>query len=220
MSKRRIKIEGFSLIEVLISMKRAGLKEKKTSLPRQGMTLVETLVGLVIMSMFVASVLSFYAKGQQGFFQGNVRSDVLEKVRYSLVLIGRDASLANSAARKFESTWASTSVLILNLPCLDANGDVREDTPQTDCVVYSVTNNRLVRSCTTWPQSYREGGDKVLADQIAGLHITYYDAADNILTDFTQATSVRVEVIASTNVGSRNFQQALSSRLTLRNKLK
>lgn len=201
-------------------MKRIGKKGKKTSIPRQGMTLVEVLVGLVIMSMLLASLLSFYAKGQQDFFQGNVRSDVLDKARYPLSWIGRDVNVAQLVDGQDHGYFASGSVLILDLPCLDANGYVKSDIIQYDAVIYSVANNRLTRHC--YPdsgQSYRQAGDRVLADNVAGLAITYYDANDNILTSgYTQATAVKVEVTVSTNVGSRNFRQALSSRFTLRNK--
>lgn len=185
----------------------------------QGMTLIETLIGLVIMSMLLASLLSFFAKGQQDFFQGNVRSDVLDKARYPLSWIGRDVNVAQLVDWKHAEIWASGTVLILELPCLDVNGYVINDINQADHIVYSVANNRLTRYCTPHPSSYRQAGDKVLADNVAGLAITYYDANENVLTSgYTAAVAVKAEVTVSTDVGSRNFRQALSSRFTLRNK--
>jgi Tfp pilus assembly protein PilV len=183
------------------------------------MTLIEALIGLVIMSILLASLLSFFAKGQRDFFRGNVRSDVLDKARYPLSWIGRDVNVAQLVDWKHEEIWASGAVLILQLPCLDVNGYVINDIHQWDHIVYSVTNNRLTRHCHPHPSSYRQAGDKVLADNVAGLAITYYDATENILTSgYTAAVAVKAEVTVSTNVGSRNFRQALSSRFTLRNK--
>ena len=186
---------------------------------RRGMTLVEVLVGMVIVSALLASLLSFYAKGQQQFFQGNVRSDVLDKVRYPLSWISRDVTVAQLVDWKHEDIWASGAVLILELPCLDVNGDAINDINQSDAVVYSLTNNRLTRHCHTHPASYRQAGDRVLADHVAGLAVTYYDDNENVLTSsYTQAAAVKVEVTVSVDIGSRNFRQALSSRFTLRNK--
>jgi len=201
-------------------MHRLAKKPIKTGRPRRGMTLIEALIGLVIMSMLLASLLSFFAKGQKDFFQSNVRSDVLDKARYPLSWIGRDVKVAQLVDSNHSGTWASATVLILELPCLDVNGYVINDITQSDAVVYSVTNNRLTRHCEPLAgQSYRQAGDRVLADNVAGLAITYYDANENVLTSgYTQATAVKVEVTVSTNVGSRNFRQALSSRFTLRNK--
>jgi hypothetical protein len=174
----------------------------------------------VIMTLLIASLLSFYAKGQQDFLQSNVRSDVLDKARYPLSWIGRDSNVARLVAFNSHGSFTSGSVLILNLPCLDINGYVRTDNNQYDDIIYSVANNRLTRYC--YPnngQSYREGETKVLADNVAGLSITYYDANDNVLTSgYTAAAAVKVAVTVSVNVGSRNFRQALSSRFTLRNK--
>jgi len=202
-----------------IATPRIAEKRIKTGRPRPGMTLIEALIGLVIMSILLASLLSFFAKGQKDFFQGSVRSDVLDKARYPLSWIGRDVNVAQLVDWKHSEIWASATVLILELPCLDASGYVINDINQSDHVIYSVTNNRLTRHCEIHPSSYRQAGDKVLADNVAGLAITYYDANENVLTSgYTAAVAVKAEVTISTNVGSRNFRQALSSRYTLRNK--
>ena len=201
-------------------MHKIAHKRMTTGRPRRGMTLIEVLIGLVIMSMLMAALLSFFAKGQQDFFRGNVRSDVLDKARYPLGWIGRDANVAGKIGHNSQGYFTSSSVLILCLPCLDANGYVLTDDNQYDDVIYRVANNRLTRDC--YPnigQTYREGGTKVLADNVAGLVLTYYDADNNVLTSgYTAAVAVKAEVTVSTNVGSRNFRQALSSRFTLRNK--
>ena len=201
-------------------MHKIAHKRMTTGRPRRGMSLIEVLIGLVIMSMLMAALLSFFAKGQQDFFRGNVRSDVLDKARYPLGWIGRDANVARLIGLNSHGSFTSSSVLIICLPCLDANGYVITDTGQYDDVIYSVANNRLTRVC--YPnigQTYREGGTKVLADNVAGLVLTYYDSDNNVLTSgYTAAVAVKAEVTVSTNVGSRNFRQALSSRFTLRNK--
>lgn len=186
---------------------------------RRGMTLIEALIGLVIMSMLIAGLLSFYAKGQQDFFNGNVRSDVLDKARYPLSWIGRDANVSFGIRNNHETWMASSTVLVLKLPALDASGYVINDIAQYDDIVYYVSDHRLIRHCHPWPQSFRQGGDKILADNVAGLAVIYYDADENVLTSgYTAATAVKAEVTISTTVGSRNFRQPLSSRFTLRNK--
>jgi len=183
------------------------------------MTLIEVLVGLVIVSVLLGALLSFFAKGQQDFFNGSVRSDTLDKARYPVSWIGRDANVAFGIRNNHETWITSSSVLVLKLPALDASGYVINDAAQYDDIVYYVSDHRLIRHCHPWPQSYRPGGNKVLADNVAGLVITYYDANENVLTSsYSQAAAVKAEVTVSTNVGSRNFRQPLSSRFTLRNK--
>ena len=200
-------------------MKRINKKRTKSGFHRQGMTLIEALIGLVIMSILLASLLSFFAKGQRDFFQGSVRSDILDKARYPLSWIGRDVNVAFNVQTKHETQWTSGAILVLKLPTLDANGYVMSDNNQYDDIVYYVSNNRLIRHCHPWPNSYRQGGDKTLADNVAGLVLTYYDANETVLTSgYTAAAAVKAEVTVSTNVGSRNFRQPLSSRFTLRNK--
>lgn len=194
-------------------------KRTKTGSSRQGLTLVEVLVGLVIMSMLLVFLLSFYAKGQRDFFQGNVRSDVMDKARYPLSWIGRDVNAAMAVNSNHESYDTSSTVLVLKLHTLDASGNLIDDSSQYDDIVYSVSNNRLTRHCHPNSASFRQAGDRVLADNAAGLAITYYDADENVLTsNYTQAAAVKVEVTVSVNVGSRNFRQASGSRFTLRNK--
>jgi len=185
----------------------------------RGMSLVEVLISLVIVSTLIVSLLSFYVKGQQDFFRGTLRSDVLEKARYPLSWIGRDVKAAQMVDWKHEDIWASGSVLILKLPCLDINGNMIDDAGQSDAVVYSVINDRLTRHCHPHASSSRQSGDRILADHVAGLAVTYYDPDENVLASgFTQAAAVKAEVIISVNSGSRNFRQAMSSRFTLRNK--
>ena len=173
------------------------------------MTLVEVLVGLVIVSILLGALLSFFAKGQQDFFKGNVRSDVLDKARYPLSWIGRDANVAKKVAHNSHGYFSSGSVHIMELPCLDAAGNVRSDINQSDDIIYEVTGHRLIRHC--YPnigQSYREASTKTLADNVAGLVMIYYDADENVLTSgFTAAAAIKVEVTISTDVGSRNFRQ-------------
>jgi len=185
----------------------------------RGISLIEILISLVIITTLVASLLSFYAKGQQDFFRGNLRSEVLEKSRYPLSWIGRDVKSALLVDGSHDGLATSGSVLILKLPCLDVNGNILGDASQSDAVVYAVVNNRLTRHCHPHPSSFRQAGDRVLADQVAGLAVTYYGPDENVLASgFTQAASVKTEVTVSVNSGSRNFRQAMSSRFTLRNK--
>jgi len=193
---------------------------KRKTNGRAGMTLIEVLISLVIMSILLAALLSLFSKGQRDFFSGSVRADVLEKARTPMSWIGRDANAAHTVGRNARGYFSSSTVLILSLPCLDIDGYVIDDITQYDDVIYVVSNNRLIRYC--YPligHSYRQGGVKVLADNVVGLAITYYDADENILTSgYTGAAAVKVAYTISVNVGSRNFRQPMSSRFNLRNK--
>jgi prepilin-type N-terminal cleavage/methylation domain-containing protein len=186
----------------------------------RGFTLIEMLIGLVIMSILMGALLSLYSKGQQQFMNQNIQSDVLEKSRYPLAWIGRDVKSAAQVAATWGSYTTSSNTLVLTVPSVDSGGLIINVNSEFDYVIYRVINRKLQRIYDAKEGvSARVDGSRNLADDITGLSITYYDASDATLSsNFATAASVRVSLSTARKGFRRTFQESLNSKFKLRNK--
>lgn len=187
---------------------------------KQGFSLIEMLIGLVIMSLLVVALLSLYSKGQQQFINENARADVLEDSRAPLVWIARDVKSAVQVAASWGSYTTSENTLVLQVPSVDSSGLIIDVAADFDYIIYLVSNNRLQRIIDAKEgTSARVDGSRYLADNMTELRVTYFDDADNELSaGFDTAASVNVGLSTSLEGFQRTFQESLNSRFKLRNK--
>jgi len=186
----------------------------------RGLTLIEMLIGLVIVSVLIVAVLSLYSKGQQNFMNGNIHADLVEGTRYPFAWIARDVKTATKVAASWGSYTTSANTLVLQVPSVDANGLIIDITAHSDYFIYRRFNNKLQRIIDAkGGVSARADSSRYLADDLAGLSLTYYDSSDNQLSSgFDTAASVRVALTTSRKGFQRNFQETLNSKFKLRNK--
>ena len=186
----------------------------------RGFTLIEMLIGLVIMSFLIGALLSLYSKGQQQFMNQNIQSDVLEKTRYPLAWIARDVKSAVRVAPTCGSYTTSSNTLVLAVPSVDSGGLIIDVNSEFDHVIYRVLERKLQRIYDAKEGvSARVDGSRNLADDTTGLSLTYYDASDATLSsNFATAASIRVSLSTARKGFRRTFQESLNSKFKLRNK--
>jgi hypothetical protein len=197
---------------------------------RRGISLMEALLGLAIMSLVVMGMLSMYSKGQQYFVNETVMSNAMEESRYPFAWIARDVKTAVSVAASWTvgSTTYTTAAgtLVLNVPSVDAGGIIIENPSQplgthVDHVIYGLANGKLQRIYDAKDGvSGKPDGRRYLADNVNGLTFTYYDGNGAVLASgFTAAAAVQAQIsVRQRGVGSRYFDQSLDSKFKLRNK--
>ncbi len=186
----------------------------------KGLTLIEMLVGLAIVSLLIVAILSLYSKGQQQFLNQNIQSDVLEKSRFPLAWIARDVKSAVQVAATWGSYTTSSNTLVLAVPSVDASGLIIDINSEFDHVIYRVLERKLQRIYDAKEGvSARVDGSRNLADDVTGLSIAYYDASEAPLSsNFATAASVRVSLSTARKGFRRTFQESMNSKFKLRNK--
>jgi hypothetical protein len=197
---------------------------------RRGISLMEALIGLAIMSIIVTGMLSMYSRGQQYFINETVMGNAMEETRYPFAWIARDIKTAVSVASAWtvgSATYTtSASTLVLSVPSVDANGIIIEDPADplgthVDHVIYAIAFGKLQRVYDAKDGvSGKPDGSRFLADNVNGLTFTYYDDDGAVLASgFDAAASVRAKIdVRQRGVGSRYFNQSLDSEFKLRNK--
>ena len=185
-----------------------------------GFSLIEMLIGLVILSLLVVALLSLYSKGQQQFINENARAEILEDSRAPFAWIARDVKSAIQVAANWGGYTTSDNTLVLQVPSVDSKGLIIDVDADFDYIIYLVSNNRLQRIIDAKEgTSARVDGSRYLADNVTEIRVTYFDDADNELSSgFDTAASVNVSLSTSLEGFQRTFQESLNSRFKLRNK--
>jgi prepilin-type N-terminal cleavage/methylation domain-containing protein len=192
---------------------------KKGRIGSRGFTLIEMLIGLLIMSIMVMGLLSLYSKGQAQFMNENIQGDILESNRYPMAWLARDVKSATQVATSWTTYTTSASTLVLQIPSVDANGLIIDVTSQFDYVIYQLSNLKLQRIVDAGTGSARADGSRYLATDVTGLALAFYDASDATLSsNFNTAASVRATLTANHKGFQRSFQGTLNSKFKLRNK--
>ncbi|MGA2587459.1 MAG: prepilin-type N-terminal cleavage/methylation domain-containing protein [Candidatus Aminicenantales bacterium] len=185
----------------------------------RGFTLLEMLIGLLIMSIMVMGLLSLYSKGQTQFMNENIQADILESSRYPMAWLARDVKSATQVATSWLTYTTSASTLVLQIPSVDANGLIIDVASKFDYVIYQLSSLKLQRIVDAGTGSARVDGSRYLATDVTGLVLAFYDASDATLSsNFNTAASVRATLTANHKGFQRSFQGTLNSKFKLRNK--
>jgi len=191
---------------------------------RPGLTLLEALLGLTIVSLVVMGILSVYTTGQRYFMDESVLGEAMEESRYPFAWLARDVKTALGVAAAWGSHTTSAGTLVLDLPSVDGNGIIIDTAllgEHVDHVIYRIFNGKLQRIYDAKEgTSGRVDSSRYLADNLVGLTFTYYDDEDAALASgFAGAVVVKAQIdVRQRGVGSRFFNQSLDSKFKLRNK--
>lgn len=174
----------------------------------------------MISSIFLAAALQLFSESQRRFSDGTLRSDVLENARYPIAWIARDVQSATAVAASWSTYTTSDSLLVLQLPSVDANGLIIDKTIHSDYIVYQILDGRLQRVIDAKNgTSSRTDGNRNLSDHVVGLTFAYYDDNDAVLSaGFATAASVKVTVTDRQKGFLRDFEESLTSKFKLRNR--
>jgi type II secretory pathway pseudopilin PulG len=201
-------------------MKISKIKKKKSQ--PKGITLVEVLVTVTIVSFMVLAMLSLYAAGQRYFINESARSDVLRDNRHLLNYISRDIKEAIQVVPSWDVYATSTDCLILQVPSLDSNGLIIDIDTQFDYIIYRLNPeyaNRLQRIIDANDGvSSRADSSRTVATRVNSFQLSSEGVELSGIADFSQVACVDITLVTTQNLLSRTFQETLKTGVKLRNK--
>jgi prepilin-type N-terminal cleavage/methylation domain-containing protein len=196
-------------------------RTKKTR-PR-GLTLVELLITMAVISLVLSALLSLYSAGQRYFLGENIKLDGLRDIRYVQNWITRDIKEAVQVLPSWDAYTASDSCLILRIPSVDANGFVIDIDNDYDHVVYRLNPqipSRLERILDAKDGvSTRSDGSRFLSTQVSSFLLSSEGVSLSSVADFSQVASVDISMITQQTLLGRSYQETLQTGVMLRNKL-
>ena len=205
----------------MMAPKKSSKFEPRKYQPK-GITLVEVLVTVTIVSFMILAMLSLYVAGQRHFMSGTARSDVLRDNRDVLNFISRDVKEAIRVVPAWDVYATSTECIILQVPSLDSNGLIIDIDSQYDYIVYRLNSdypNRLERIIDANDGvSNRSDSTRTIATRVNSFQLSSGGIELSGVADFSQVACVDIALITTQSQMGRTFQETLSTGVKLRNK--
>lgn len=196
-------------------------RTKKTK-PR-GLTLVELMITMAVISLVLSALLSLYSAGQRYFLGESVKLDELRDIRYVQNWITRDIKEAVQVLPSWDVYTASDSCLILRIPSVDTNGHVIDIENDYDHVVYRLNPqipSRLERILDAKDGvSARSDTSRFLSTQVSSFLLSSEGVNLSSVADFSQVASIDVSLITQQTLLGRSYQETLQTGVMLRNRL-
>ncbi len=203
--------------------KGATMKAKTKKTKPKGLTLVELLITMAVVSLVLSALLSLYSEGQQYFLGESVKLDGLRDIRYVQNWITRDIKEAVEVLPSWDVYTVSDSCLILRIPSVDANGYVIDIENDYDHVVYRLNPqipSRLERILDAKDGvSTRSDGSRFLSTQVSSFLLSSEGVNLASVADFSQVASVDISFITQQTLMGRSYQETLQTGVMLRNRL-
>jgi len=188
----------------------------------KGITLVEVLVTVTIVSFMILAMLSLYVAGQRYFMTGSTKADVLRDNRHVLNYISRDVKEAIQVLSVWDIYAASSECLILQVPSIDSSGIIIDIDSQFDYIVYRLNSeypNRLERIIDANDGiSNREDSSRVIATRVNSFQLSSGGVEFSGVSDFSKLANVDIALVTTQSLLGRTFQETLKTGVKLRNK--
>ncbi len=196
----------------------------------RGITLIEVLIGMVLMVIVVLALFSLYNTGQKYFVNQNIKSDILNNNRVTLTWLSRDIKEAVQVIPgpiDINGTFYSTSSgsIVLRLPSIDANGIIIDIDNEFDYLVYQMdpeNSTQIVRIVDGKDGiSSRVDGNRVLAENVSSLVLVFLDSDGmEILNplDYSDTAIVDIGLTSLKKGVQRTYQETINTQTKLRNK--
>lgn len=204
------------IMEEVMEMRRKRSKPK-------GLTLMELLVTVVVVSLVMTALLSLYSAGQRYFIGESVKLDELRDIRHVQNWMTRDIKESVQVLPSWDSHTASDSCLILRIPSVDASGYIIDIDNDYDHVVYRLhpeMPKRLERIVDAKDGvSTRSDTTRFLSTQVSSFLLSSGGVNLSSVADFSQVASVDISLITQQSLMGRSYQETLQTGVMLRNKL-
>ncbi len=205
---------------MMTSKKSRRFKPKKYQ--PKGITLVEVLVTVTIVSFLMLAMLSLYVAGQRYFMNGTARTDVLRDNRHVLNYVSRDVQEAIQVMPTWDVYATSSDCLILQVPSVDSDGLIIDIDSQFDYIVYRLNSeypNRLERIIDANDGiSNRVDSSRTIATRVSSFQLNSGGVDLSAVSNFDQVSSVDITLVMTQNQLGRTFQETLKTGVKLRNK--
>lgn len=198
----------------------APRRRDRRSPRRRGFSLIELTIVLLVMAVILAGIMGLYVKSQAAFINQSSSVDLQDDVRYPLAWLGRDIRSAVGVAASWGTMTSASSILILKIPSIAADGTLVDPEASFDYAVYSLSRGKLLRSFDALAGvSARSDSSRFLGDNVTRFTAEYLDAAGTALASgFAGASSIRVGLAVSLKGSGRLLNEASGSTFKLRNR--
>jgi prepilin-type N-terminal cleavage/methylation domain-containing protein len=199
------------------------MKAKRKRSKPKGMTLMELLVTVVVVSLVMTALLALYSAGQRYFTGESVKLDELRDLRHVQNWMTRDIKESVQVLPSWDVHTVSDSCLILRIPSVDASGYIIDIDNDYDHVVYRLNPQmptRLERIVDAKDGvSTRSDSSKFLSTQVSSFLLSSGGVNLASVSDFSQVASVDISLITQQNLMGRSYQETLQTGVMLRNKM-
>lgn len=193
----------------------------------RGITLIEVLIGMVLMVIVVLALFSLYNTGQKYFVNQNIKSDILNNNRVTLTWLSRDIKEAIQVIPgpiDINGTSYSTSSgsIVLRVPSIDADGIIIDIDNDFDYLVFQMNpedSTQIVRIVDGKDGvSSRVDGNRVLAENISSLELGFLDSYGVAVSDYSETAIVDIGLTSLKKGVQRTYQETVNTQTKLRNK--
>ena len=212
---------------IIAHTKRLPQEAAKKRRHTRGLSLIEVLIGMVIMSIVVLALFSLYTTGQKYFANQDAHVDILNDSRLILTMLSQDIKEAVQVVPgpvDVEGTNYSTSAncIVLKVPSVDADGLIIDIDNHFDYVIFRVNpiNARELQRIVDGKDgvSSRLDGNKLLTGNIDSLVLSFQDADGETVGDYAESAIVDIALTILKKGVQRTYQETMNTRTKLRNK--
>ncbi len=192
-----------------------------------GLSLIEVLIGMVLMSIAVLALLSLYNSGQKYFSNQDARADILNDSRITMTLLSRDIKEAVQVVPgpvDVSGTYYSTSAncIVLKIPSVDAYGLIIDIENHFDYLVYQVNpnNSRELQRIVDGKDgvSSRLDGNKPLTGNMDSIVLSFLDTDGGTVSNYADSAIIDIALTILKKGIQRTYQETMKTRTKLRNK--
>jgi len=193
----------------------------------RGLSLIEVLIGMVLMSIAILALFSLYNTGQKYFANQDAQVDILNDSRLTLTMLSRDIKEAVQVVPgpvDVGGTNYSTSAncIVLKVPSVDADGLIIDIDNDFDYVVYIVnpSNSKELQRIVDGKDgvSSRLDGNKLLTGNIDSLVLSFLDTDGVTVADYADSAIVDIALTILKKGVQWTYQETMNTRTKLRNK--
>ncbi len=193
----------------------------------RGITLIEVLIGMVLMVIVILALFSLYNTGQKYFVNQNVKSDILNNNRVTLTWLSRDIKEAIQVIPgpiDINGTSYSTSSesIVLRVPSIDADGIIIDIDTDFDYLVFQMNPEEATQIIRIVDGkdgvSSRVDGSRVLAENISSFELGFLDSYGVAVSDYSETAIVDIGLTSLRKGVQRTYQETVNTQTKLRNK--
>jgi len=187
-----------------------------------GLTFVELLVAVAIISLILLGLVTLNTSGQRYFITQSTRVDILRDGRYALNWISRDIKEAIKVLSSWDIYATSTSCLVLQVPSVDANGLIIDIENDFDHVIY-----RLNPQYPSKLEKIVDGKDGVssrvddsraIVESINSFLLSSEGVELSSVSDFSQVSNIDIALTTRQSRFGRAYRETFNTGVKLRNK--
>ncbi len=194
----------------------------------RGMSLIEILIGMVIMSVAVLALFSLYNTGQKHFTNQEAHVDILNDSRLVLTMLVRDIKEAiqvEPGPVDVGGTNYSTSAncVVLKIPSVDVDGLIIDIENDFDYIVYVLnpSNTNELQKIVEGKDgvSFRLDSTRLLTRNIESLVLSFLDTDGVIVGNYADSVIVDIALTTLKKGVHRTYEETRNTRTKLRNKV-